>query len=143
MKKLKPKVFLVENVPGLLWPRHAKYLDKFMSLARKHDYQVVGDKPFILNARDYGVPQNRKRAFILAVREDICVDGLHWPPVPTHTKLGPNSWKTASCVFECPPKSILLEFKERLIEKFNFSHDDAEKCINRLEWGGNQRKRSM
>lgn len=136
VKKLKPKVFLVENVPGLLWPRHAKYLDKFMSLARKHDYQVIGDKPFILNARDYGVPQNRKRAFILAVREDICVDGLHWPPVPTHTKLGPNSWKTASCVFECPPKSILLEFKERLIEKFNFSHDDAEKCINRLEWGG-------
>ncbi|MCH1921625.1 DNA (cytosine-5-)-methyltransferase [Shewanella sp. A3A] len=67
---LKPKAFLVENVPGLLWPRHEKYLNDFIKLANSHGYHVVTGGPLILNARDYGVPQNRKRAFIFAVRDD-------------------------------------------------------------------------
>ncbi|EPB0854846.1 DNA cytosine methyltransferase [Yersinia enterocolitica] len=135
VKKLRPKVFLVENVPGLLWPRHAEYLDKFILLASAHDYHVIGNKPFILNARDYGVPQNRKRAFILAVRKDINIDGFEWPPKQTHTKAGVPSWRTASTVFERPPQSILIEFKERLVNKFNFTNEVAESCISQLIWG--------
>ncbi len=135
VKNLRPKAFLVENVPGLLWPRHAEYLNKFFALTRAHDYHIVGDKPFILNARDYGVPQNRKRAFILAVRKDICTKGFEWPPKATHTKSGPKAWATSSTVFERPPKSVLIEFKERLIEKFNFSVEAAESCISELIWG--------
>lgn len=135
VKNLRPKIFLVENVPGLLWPRHAEYLNKFIALTRAYDYHIVGDKPFILNARDYGVPQNRKRAFILAVRKDICTDGFEWPPKATHTKSGIRAWVTSSTVFERPPQSVLIELKERLIEKFGFTGNDAERCIDALVWG--------
>lgn len=135
VKKLRPKIFLVENVPGLLWPRHAEYLNRFISLTREHDYHVIGDKPFILNARDYGVPQNRKRAFILAARKDICTSGFEWPPRATHSKSGPKVWATSSTVFEHPPQSVLIEFKERLIEKFNFTSEESENCISELRWG--------
>lgn len=135
VEKFRPKVFLVENVPGLLWPRHAEYLNQFFSLTHLHGYQVIGQKPFILNARDYGVPQNRKRAFILAVRADIDTTDFVWPPEPTHTKSGQQEWVTSSCVFERPPQSILIEFRERLVEKFNISHELAENCINKLQWG--------
>lgn len=135
VKKLRPKVFLVENVPGLLWPRHADYLNKFIALTTEHDYHIVGNKPFILNAKDYGVPQNRKRAFILAVRKDICTRGFEWPPKATHTKSGQQAWVTSSTVFECPPQPILIEFKNRLIEKFHFTAEAAENCINQLIWG--------
>ncbi|HBW9670995.1 MULTISPECIES: DNA cytosine methyltransferase [Klebsiella pneumoniae complex] len=135
VKKFRPKVFLVENVPGLLWPRHAEYLSRFMALSHEHGYKIIGKKPFILNARDYGVPQNRKRAFILAVREDIDTEGFVWPPEPTHTKVGDNSWVTSSCVFESPSKSVLIEFKERLVEKFHVSLEQAEHCIEKLVWG--------
>ena len=42
---LKPKAFLVENVPGLLWPRHEKYLNNFLKLAKDHGYQVITGAP--------------------------------------------------------------------------------------------------
>lgn len=135
VEKFRPKVFLVENVPGLLWPRHAEYLNQFFSLTHLHGYQVIGQKPFILNARDYGVPQNRKRAFILAVRADIDTTDFVWPPEPTHTKSGQQEWVTSSCVFERPPESILIEFRDRLVEKFNIPHKLAENCIKQLRWG--------
>lgn len=135
VKKFRPKVFLVENVPGLLWPRHADYLDKFISLTHDHGYHIIGGKPFILNARDFGVPQNRKRAFILAVRSDIDTDSLVWPPEPTHTKLGKQVWVTSSTVFERPVESILYEFQERLVEKFNMSREQSERCVRELRWG--------
>jgi len=135
VEKFRPKIFLVENVPGLLWPRHAEYLTQFISLTHEHGYRVIGEKPFILNARDYGVPQNRKRAFILAVRADIDASSFVWPPEPTHTKSGPQEWVTSSCVFERPPESVLLEFEERLVEKFNVPRELAECRIKRLRWG--------
>ncbi|MBS0908064.1 DNA cytosine methyltransferase [Tatumella sp. JGM118] len=135
VEKLRPKAFLVENVPGLLWPRHAEYLDTFMSLIAEHRYVIPGGTPVILNARDYGVPQNRKRAFILAIRNDIPTEGMVWPPVATHHKSGPNPWLTASTVFERPPEDILSIFKERLIEKYHFPALAAEHCISGLNWG--------
>ena len=135
VEKLRPKAFLVENVPGLLWPRHAEYLDTFMSLIAEHEYTLPGGRPVILNARDYGVPQNRKRAFILAVRNDISTEGLVWPPVATHHKSGTNSWMTASTVFERPSENVLNTFKTRLVEKFHLTLEAAERCMSELHWG--------
>ena len=103
---LMPKVFLVENVPGLLWSRHEEYLNRFIQLAHEHNYKIISEKPLIINARDYGVPQSRRRAFILAVREDVCTENLQWPPTPSHFKpdyakpIKNNNWKAASTVFE-------------------------------------------
>ncbi|WP_160061179.1 DNA cytosine methyltransferase [Psychromonas sp. L1A2] len=138
VKALLPKVFLVENVPGLLWKRHEEHLNKFLNLAKSHGYQVINDAPIIVNAKDHGVPQNRKRAFILAVRKDICIKKLKWPPVATHfdprLKTKPH-WKTASTVFETPPKEILDKLKERLVEKKIFEKSKAEKVVNDLEFG--------
>ena len=78
----KPKVFLVENVTGLLWKRHSAYLNKFLKLAKKTGYniQFCGS----INAKEYGVPQNRKRVFILGVRTDLKKSSLIFPPKPTH-----------------------------------------------------------
>jgi DNA (cytosine-5)-methyltransferase 1 len=135
VERLKPKVFLLENVPGLLWERHADYLAKFLKLAKEHDYQVITGAPLILNARDYGVPQNRRRAFILALRKDVSADKITWPPLPTHYQVGQSKWKTASTVFEKPTDETLAGFKNRLIEKFNFTQDTAQECVNDLTWG--------
>lgn len=100
---LRPKVFLMENVPGILWPRHNKFLKAFYSLGKKTGYKIK--KAVVLDARDYGVPQRRKRVFILGVREDYQFNCV-WPPKPTHasaiaiasmSKLEP--WVPASSVF--------------------------------------------
>lgn len=79
---IRPRVFLMENVPGLLHQKHGKYLDTFLRLADKHDYDVHG--PLMLNAKDYGVPQNRKRVLVLGTDRRRPVDVPSWPPQPTH-----------------------------------------------------------
>ncbi len=78
---LRPKVFLMENVPGILWPRHEKFLKAFYAEGKKAGYKI--EKAVTLDARDYGVPQRRRRVFILGVRSDVDFDAT-WPPPSTH-----------------------------------------------------------
>lgn len=107
VRELKPKVFLVENVPGLLWNRHEFHLNRFKNLSRRNGYKLLG--PVKINAKDYGVPQNRLRVFILGVRTDVIINDICWPPEPTHFKpgVGEPEWLTASTVFETAPKSCI------------------------------------
>lgn len=125
VKALKPKVFLMENVPGILWKRHESFLDEFYKVGRLSGYRLL--EPVTLDARDYGVPQRRKRVFILGIRTDIKLD-IEWPPKPTHNVLsdsekGTLSWRPASDVFERPIdqndiNSIHMQHSAELIEVF-------------------------
>jgi DNA (cytosine-5)-methyltransferase 1 len=134
---LMPRAFLVENVPGLLWKRHEEYLHSFIELAHSHNYKIISGHPMIINARDYGVPQGRKRAFILAVREDVCCDKLIWPPEPTHVKANEEkpSWNTASTVFEKPPQNILDELISEYTKSHNFTFKESKVFVESLQWG--------
>lgn len=105
VKRLQPKVFLLENVPGLLWPRHRDFLRDFLHASRDAGYRVLG--PTALDARDYGVPQRRKRIFILGIRADVIFDESVWPPPRTHGDAKAREqdpsllpWVTAAAVFE-------------------------------------------
>lgn len=82
VRTFSPSVFLMENVPGMLWPRHKVYLERFYRQAAKSGY-VVFD-PVVIDARDFGVPQRRKRVFLLGVKKGIRHEGLIWPPKSTH-----------------------------------------------------------
>lgn len=106
VRHLRPKVFLMENVPGLLWPRHKSFLDAFYRQGKKAGYKLHA--PLVLDARDYGVPQRRRRVFVLGVRDDIEL-AINWPPCPTHGDeksryQNPNlhPWLTAAEVFKTP-----------------------------------------
>jgi DNA (cytosine-5)-methyltransferase 1 len=78
---LNPRAFLLENVPGLLWPRHVASLRKFCEEARRAGYTVL--PPEVVDARDYGLPQRRKRVFILGLRSDV-MEVVDWIPRRTH-----------------------------------------------------------
>ncbi|MEV6231037.1 DNA cytosine methyltransferase [Saccharopolyspora shandongensis] len=90
---LHPKVFVIENVDRFLTSR--AYQEFYASLQNAterggelRDY--VLEEPRILNAADYGVPQARRRAIILATRRDLISQhpegvGLRYPE-PTHSK---------------------------------------------------------
>jgi DNA (cytosine-5)-methyltransferase 1 len=123
-----PKTFLVENVTGLLWERHKNYLNLFLNLSKESGYTIFG--PTLLNARCFGVPQNRKRIFIVGMRNDLQLD-LPWPPKITHfspdsdevIKDGMPTWLHASTVFEIPlavndPNAIHMKHSAELTEVF-------------------------
>ena len=77
---LKPKLFLLENVRGLLMRRNKHYFER--EIARiSRDYVVEWR---ILNAVDYGVPQQRKRLIVIGVRMDLGERPLF--PEPTHAE---------------------------------------------------------
>ena len=66
--KLKPKYVIWENVKNLLSHKHRHnfdaYLESMEQLGYKNYYQV-------LNAKNYGVPQNRERVFTISIRADL------------------------------------------------------------------------
>lgn len=62
LKKFKPKIFIFENVPGILTAGGGKYLDDMRNLMKKAGYTT---KIKILNTANFGVPQNRKRVILI------------------------------------------------------------------------------
>ena len=102
---LRPKAFLMENVPGILWPRHASYLDAFFNDVKKAGY--IPMEPVKLDARDYGVPQRRNRVFFLGLRKDISIEDFTWPPKSTHAPEGINGlkeWENCADAFKAAPE---------------------------------------
>lgn len=66
----KPKFFLAENVSGMLAPRHAGALQDIKQLFAESRYDLHFT---LLNAKNYGVPQDRKRVFFIGFRKDLKV----------------------------------------------------------------------
>lgn len=62
VKFLKPKYFLMENVPNLLTAENGLFKYEIEKLFNEIGYNLDSG---VLNAADFGVPQNRRRAFIL------------------------------------------------------------------------------
>jgi DNA (cytosine-5)-methyltransferase 1 len=62
LKEKKPLFFLAENVPGILQPKHRDAFHTILQEFSALDYNVAY---FLLNANDYGVPQDRKRVIIV------------------------------------------------------------------------------
>ena len=62
VKFVKPKYFVMENVPNLLTAEKGFFLNEIKGLFKDYGYSI---RYGILNAADYGVPQNRRRAIII------------------------------------------------------------------------------
>lgn len=76
INKLKPKYVVWENVKNLLSKKHKhnfdNYINKLDELGYNSYYQV-------LNAKDYGIPQNRERVYTISIRKDINNDNFKFP----------------------------------------------------------------
>ena len=63
--ELRPRTFVMENVPGILHRKHQPLLRRLVQRIRRAGYIVTGDGPVVLDAADFGVPQRRQRVFLL------------------------------------------------------------------------------
>lgn len=78
---VRPRYFVAENVSGLKQLSSGTFLKEQLDAYDKAGYNVTYQ---VLNARDYGVPQSRKRLFIVGVRKDL--NQVFKFPTPTHGK---------------------------------------------------------
>lgn len=85
IKEKQPKAFFLENVKGLVNHRNGKTLATILNVLREDLGYIVPD-PKIINAKDFGVPQNRERIFIVGFRADlgIVAEDFQYPD-PTDT----------------------------------------------------------
>lgn len=82
LKHYEPEHFVFENVTGLLSakdPDGNRHLDNMLQLFKNIGYECT---PYILNAKEYGVPQNRRRVIILGNRENSKKLDLNIPKDP-------------------------------------------------------------
>lgn len=71
LKEFKPKFFLAENVSGMLANRHSEAVKNILSLFDDAGYDV---SLTLVNAKDYGVAQERKRVFYIGFRKDLGIN---------------------------------------------------------------------
>lgn len=64
----KPKYVIWENVKNLLSKKHRHNFDNYLSIMESLGYNNYYD---VLNAKDYGIPQNRERVYTVSIRKDI------------------------------------------------------------------------
>ena len=99
----KPKFFVAENVDGIRNSRKNKIgedvdksaLDTILEDFTRHGYQVQYK---VLNAADFGVPQNRRRVIIFGIRKDLGDISHQYYPAPLFDETGEltgNKWRTS------------------------------------------------
>ncbi len=80
VKEIQPKVFMAENVKGLLEHDNGRTLDTIKSVIAELGYTLI--EPRVLRAILYNVPQKRERLILLAIRNDIAPHvNFSWPSV--------------------------------------------------------------
>ncbi|MEN9568367.1 MAG: hypothetical protein RLZZ69_3563 [Cyanobacteriota bacterium] len=98
---LQPKYFVLENVRGITVGKQRQVLETVMTEFPQHGYQVR-QNPQILNAANYGVPQNRQRLFLLGCRQ-----GLTLPQYPDAKTCFPQKDHQTKLQSNCPASSRL------------------------------------
>lgn len=82
--ELDAKYFVFENVKGLTVGRHQQFLRLLIAELEEYGYRVR--QPWrVLNARNYGVPQNRERLFLLGAKKELPLP--EYPPPVSDDKL--------------------------------------------------------
>lgn len=68
LNEKKPTFFLAENVSGMLANRHSKAVENIIELFESCGYDV---KLYLVNAKDFGVAQDRKRVFYIGFKKEL------------------------------------------------------------------------
>lgn len=90
--EVKPYVFVAENVEGLTNLNGDETLEKIKDDLRSGGYIV---EHHLLNAADYGVPQSRKRVFIIGLKKEFIENATVPYPLKTHGKEQKLPWVTS------------------------------------------------
>ena len=101
IKGIRPKAFIFENVSGITQSRHNQVINYMRSQFDGLGYEVSFD---ILNAADYGVPQQRKRFIMIGT-----LNVTPAFPLPTHSR-SPKDWDKFQSQFHQPLNVRPLEW---------------------------------
>ena len=149
IKRKKPKVIFLENVKGLRNHNSGKTLTTILNVLR-NDLGYFVPEPQIINAKNFGVPQNRERIYIVGFRADMEIEQFEYPN-PLNKKVSFALVKEK----KVPPTKYFLSaqylktlksHKARHIKKgngFGFEIIPDEGISNAIVVGGMGRERNL
>ena len=127
LNHFKPKIFVFENVTGLLSAKLGK--EKTVNIILKRlgsNYNLIKDpNDMLLNSCDYGVPQLRKRVILIGVRKDIEIDPREIYNGITKTHYKPDSLET-----EKKNKKRYVTVKEAISDLPSIKPGEGEKVVD-------------
>ncbi len=149
LSQLKPKVFLAENVRGLLSHDGGKTLETMLDVFKSEGYTVQYK---VLNAVDFSTAQKRERLVMVGVRNDLTAQATYHFPEPHLRKLTlkdilenvplsdypPYSAKKAAVLALVPPggcwKNLPTEIAQEYMGKSFYSGGGRTGMARRLAW---------
>ena len=124
ISEIKPKVFIYENVKAVMSNDDGKTWETMSEVFTQLNYTW---KEMILNARDYGIPQNRERVFVVGFRNDLVLDQKFIPPKPVELKKKMQSFLLdhVSGRYYLPKKGVAFVTNEKNLTK-RYTQIDGE-----------------
>lgn len=151
IKAKQPKAFFLENVKGLTNHRGGKTLATILNILRDELGYIVPE-PQIINAKNFGVPQNRERIFIVGFRKDLGIKEKDFSyPKPTDTSktirdILEKNTVSAKYYLSTQYLECLEKHKKRNEEKgngFGYEIKDLDGISNTIVTGGMGRERNL
>lgn len=145
IKEISPKVFIYENVRAVLSNDDGKTWEKMKEVFNELGYKVyytINGKPSVLNAKDYGIPQNRERLFVVGFRSDLRLSQeFNFPkPVELKKKMQDFLLDNVSGRYYLPKKGVdFVTSEKNLTKKFTQIDGEIQLCQKKnqqFNWHG-------
>ena len=122
--EIKPKIFIYENVKAVTTHDGGKTWEKMQQVFSVLGYKFTWS---ILNSKNYGIPQNRERLFVVGFREDLeLAKKFSFPnPIPLRKKMKDFLMDNAPGGYFLPKKGVEFVTKEKNLSK-RFTQIDGE-----------------
>lgn len=129
LERLQPELWIFENVRGILYSNRA-YFEQILAALRALNYVVEAR---LLNAVNYGVPQNRERVIVVGHRGKFAFPTEERIRVTVEEALG-------DLMFEAPPES---KFLTASMDEYVAKYERASFCIRPRDLHPNQPARTL
>ena len=137
--EIKPKVFIYENVRAVISHDSGKTWQKMQQVFNELGYDFEKD---VLNAKNYGIPQNRERLFVVGIRRGL---EISWPfifpdPIPLEKKMQDFLMDNAPGGYFLPAKGVaFVTMEKNLNKRFTQIDGDVQLCQKKnqqFNWHG-------
>ena len=122
--EIRPKVFIYENVKALLSNDEGKTWETISKVFTELDYTW---EKMVLNAKDFGIPQNRERIFVVGFRNDLVLEKKFVPPkqIELKKKMQDFLLENVSGRYYLPAKGVDFVTSEKNLAK-RYTQIDGE-----------------
>lgn len=137
--EIKPKVFIYENVRAVTSHDGGKTWKKMQEVFKELGYDFSWT---VLNAKNYGIPQNRERLFVVGIREDMLTDKAFTFPnaIPLEKKMKDFLMENAPGGYFLPRKGVeFVTMEKNLTKKFTQIDGEVQLCQKKnqqFNWHG-------